>query len=140
MSNSFTFEPEHDKTYKITSAPSEDSDQPGHLPSLISLHCLHEEALGPKLSFERTAKTLIRLGGCTSHLSPQPLWGWGIAAILTFFYAKLWYMLRTAGTFFMVKVLPISRQVNVQLLQPMETKAPQFHCTAGTMMSQTNVT
>ena len=29
------YEPLHDKTNKITSAPSEDSDQPGHPPSLI---------------------------------------------------------------------------------------------------------
>ena len=28
-------------------APSEDSDQPGHPPSLISLRCPHEESLGP---------------------------------------------------------------------------------------------
>ena len=28
-------------------APSEDSDQPGHSPSLISLRCPHEESLGP---------------------------------------------------------------------------------------------
>ena len=28
------------------------TDQPGHLPSLISLHCPHEEALGPWLSCE----------------------------------------------------------------------------------------
>ena len=27
-------------------APSEDSDQPGHLPSPISLCCPHEETLG----------------------------------------------------------------------------------------------
>ena len=45
-------------------APSEDSDQPGHLPSLISLRCPHEETLGPQLPTECTAKTLIRLGGC----------------------------------------------------------------------------
>ena len=45
-------------------APSEDTDEPGHLPSLISLHCLHEEALGPWLSIEHTAKTLIKQGGC----------------------------------------------------------------------------
>ena len=30
-----TFEPPRDKTNKITCAPSEDSDQPGHPPSLI---------------------------------------------------------------------------------------------------------
>ena len=29
-----------------------------------SLRCPHEESLGPKLPIERTAKTLIRLGGC----------------------------------------------------------------------------
>ena len=29
------FEPSHDKTNKITFVPSEDSDQPGHPPSLI---------------------------------------------------------------------------------------------------------
>ena len=45
-------------------APSEDSDQPGHPPSLISLRCPHEETLGAQLPTERTAKTLIRLGGC----------------------------------------------------------------------------
>ena len=28
-------------------ANSEDSDQPGHPPSLISLGCPHEESLGP---------------------------------------------------------------------------------------------
>ena len=58
------YEPSHDKTNKMTCAPSEDSDQPGHPPSLISLHCLHEEAVGPWLPIERLAKTLIRLGGC----------------------------------------------------------------------------
>ena len=29
------FEPPHDKTNKVACAPSEDSDQPGHPPSLI---------------------------------------------------------------------------------------------------------
>ena len=29
-----------------------------------SLHCPHEETLGPQLPIERTAKTLIRQGGC----------------------------------------------------------------------------
>ena len=31
------FEPPHDKPNKMTSVPSEDSDQPGHPPSLISV-------------------------------------------------------------------------------------------------------
>ena len=56
------FEPPRDKTNKMACAPSEDSDQPGHLPNLIrvfavsacasaqsdhSLRCPHEESLGP---------------------------------------------------------------------------------------------
>ena len=42
----------HDKTNKTICAPSEDSDQPGHPPSLISLCCPHEETLGPQLLIE----------------------------------------------------------------------------------------
>ena len=34
-----TFEPQNDKTNTLTCAPSKDSDQHGHPPSLISLHC-----------------------------------------------------------------------------------------------------
>ena len=56
-----TNELEHDETIKMICAPSEDSDQPGHLPSLISLRCLHEETMGHKLPTVCTAKTLIRL-------------------------------------------------------------------------------
>ena len=33
------YEPPHDETNKMTCAPSEDSDQPWHQPSLISLRC-----------------------------------------------------------------------------------------------------
>ena len=40
------YEPPHDKTNKMECAPSEGSDQPGHLPSLISLRCPYEESLG----------------------------------------------------------------------------------------------
>ena len=49
----FIDEPLNDKTNKMTCAPSKDADQPGHPPSLISLSCPHEEALGPWLSLER---------------------------------------------------------------------------------------
>ena len=35
----------------------------------LSLRCLHKESLGPKVHIERTAKTLIRLGGCQTDLS-----------------------------------------------------------------------
>ena len=33
--NENKYEPLHDKTYKMACVPSEDSDQSGHLPSLI---------------------------------------------------------------------------------------------------------
>ena len=42
-----TTESPRDKTNKMACAPSKDSDQPGHPPSLISLRCPHEESLGP---------------------------------------------------------------------------------------------
>ena len=55
-------EPQHDKTNKMTFAPSKDpnaqSDQ--------SLRCSHEGILGPT---EWTVKTLIRLGKCIIHKS-----------------------------------------------------------------------
>ena len=41
--NSLTYvliEPPHDKTNKMICAPSEDSDQPGHLPSLIRVFAM----------------------------------------------------------------------------------------------------
>ena len=46
MSYTIIIKPEHDKTNKIC-ASSEDSDQPGHPPSLISIRCRPQETLGP---------------------------------------------------------------------------------------------
>ena len=57
-------EPPHDKTNKMTWAPSNDSEQPEHPLSLTRVCCPHEEKLGPYLPIDRTVKTLIRLGGC----------------------------------------------------------------------------
>ena len=34
-------EPRHDKTNQVACAPSEDSDQPGHSPSLIRVFAVH---------------------------------------------------------------------------------------------------
>ena len=42
------FESEQDKTNRMTCVPSEDSNQFGRAPSLISLRCPHEGGLGPK--------------------------------------------------------------------------------------------
>ena len=41
VSNIRTFEPPHDKTNKMACVPSEDSDQPGHPPSLIRVVAVH---------------------------------------------------------------------------------------------------
>ena len=48
------YEPQHDKTNKMTCVPSEEGD----------LRCPHGETWGIKLPVERTAKTLISPGGC----------------------------------------------------------------------------
>ena len=43
----------------MTCVSSEDSNQPGDTPSLISLRCLPEEILGPWLPTERKANTRV---------------------------------------------------------------------------------
>ena len=60
-----TFQPPHVKTKTMAYAPSEDSDQPGHLPSLIRVFAVRMKkawVISYSLSAERR---LIRLGGCT---------------------------------------------------------------------------
>ena len=53
------YEPLHDKTNKLTCAPSKDSDHPGHPPSLIIVFavCMTKPWPGPQLPIECTAKT-----------------------------------------------------------------------------------
>ena len=52
-----TYEPQHYKTNKMACGPSEDSDQPGHSPSLIRIFAVRTT----QCFFMRTAKTMIRL-------------------------------------------------------------------------------
>ena len=55
-------EPSHDKTNKMTCAPSEDSDQPRHLPSLIRVFAVRmEKALVLSYPLSRQRR-LVRLG------------------------------------------------------------------------------
>ena len=65
------------------------TDQPEHLPSLISLRCPHEETLGPDLPIERTAKTLIRLA--QSDLSLR----WAHSHFVGFVMKRLRYLEQT---------------------------------------------
>ena len=48
-----TYEPPHDKTNKLTCAPREDSDQPGHPPSLITVRMKQAWVLSYPLSAQR---------------------------------------------------------------------------------------
>ena len=65
-----TFEPPHDKTNKVACAPSQDSDQPGHPPSLIRVLAVHfMDSLRPKASSCGWMPRLIWvLAGCTVFL------------------------------------------------------------------------
>ena len=59
------FKPPHDKTNKMACAPSKDSAQSGHPPSLIRVFTGHmKKALVLSYPLRETAKILIRLGGC----------------------------------------------------------------------------
>ena len=52
-------------TYKMACEPSKDSDQPGHLPSLIRVVAVH--MLNDGVHSELTVTALIRLGGCSGY-------------------------------------------------------------------------
>ena len=66
------FKPELDKISKITFTSRENSDQPRHPPSLISVFAVRlKKALGSQLPIKRSAKTLISLvslGGLGAHV------------------------------------------------------------------------
>ena len=67
-------EPPHDKTNKMAIAPSENTDQPVHPPSLIRVFAVHlKKHWVLRLPIERTTKTLIRLGGSESSLGTKAI-------------------------------------------------------------------
>ena len=59
-------EPPYDKTNKTACAPSEDSDQPGHLPSMIRVPAVRMKKAHVLSCLLSTHRRLIRLGGCPS--------------------------------------------------------------------------
>ena len=81
-----TIEPPHDKTNKMTCASSEDSDQPGHLPSLISLRCPHEESLGDLATHWAHSKDSDQTGQM-----PRLIWvfAWRTVILLVFSWGGL---------------------------------------------------
>ena len=75
---SMIVEPPHDKTNKMTCAPSEDSNTWASAQSDQSLHCPHGETMGPKLSLEcrvnsdqtgRMPRWIRVFTGCTGHFA-----------------------------------------------------------------------
>ena len=67
------------KTNKMRVRPAKTPLNLGAAKSDQSLRCLHEETLGPQLPIERTAKTLMRLGGC-------PDWSESSLSALSFYW------------------------------------------------------
>ena len=57
-------EPAHEKTYKMACAPSEDSDQSGHPPSLIRVFAVRMKKAWVHSYPLDAQRRLIRLGGC----------------------------------------------------------------------------
>ena len=72
-----TLELSHDKSNKIVCAPNEDSDQPGHPPSLIRIFAVRMKKSWVLSYPLHAVNALIRLGGCTgwseSSLGAQSL-------------------------------------------------------------------
>ena len=67
----FIFEPKHDKINKMSCAPSEDSDQPGHPPVWSGLSLSAWRTRGSLASHWAQATTLIRVGWSESSLGAQ---------------------------------------------------------------------
>ena len=70
------FEPAHDKTRKMACAPSEDSDQTGHPPSLIRVFAVRMRTVWVLRYPLSAQQRLIWLGGC-SVWSESSLGAWG---------------------------------------------------------------
>ena len=99
--------PQHDKTSKMTGAPSEESDQPGHLPSLISFCCSHTERLGAELTIKRTRKTLVRLDWANAQIVLSLPWAnrslcW-FCRVLAHFLPLLSHLCVPDTVFFIIK-------------------------------------
>ena len=58
-----SYELPHDKTNKMTGVPSEDSDQPGHPPSLIRVFAVHMKKLGSIAAHTQVILLVLSCGG-----------------------------------------------------------------------------
>ena len=93
------FERAHDKSNKMSCAPSKDSDQPGHLPSLIRVFAVRLKKLWV-LSYPLSSqKRLIRLGGCP---------GWSESSLGTH---AIFLVLSCSNSFFLKKKVLITERI-----------------------------
>ena len=90
------YEPPRDKTNKMACAPSEDSDQPRHPPSLIRVFPVHSWVAKDPSFLHADSEALIRLGGCP---------GWSESSLSA--YAILLFVTRWLILVDFVKGLPL---------------------------------
>ena len=67
------FEPPHDKTNKMICVPSEDSDQPGHLASLVSVFAVRMKKAWV-LSYPLSAQRRLRSDWVDAQADPSLHW------------------------------------------------------------------
>ena len=86
----YSKDPQRYKVYLLTCAPNEDSNQPAHPHSQISLPYPHEEALQPLLSKMRPEKILLILCECTDWPESSMIAYTYLLDFLPYFIGKIW--------------------------------------------------
>ena len=84
------YKPVHDKTNNMTWAPSEDSDQPGHPPSLIRVFTVRRKKPQFLVCQSTQRKSLISLGGSESLLGAKSFSWFCRAEALIMLNIKQW--------------------------------------------------
>ena len=119
-----TFEPPHDKTNKMTFAPSQDSDQPGHPPSQIRVFAVcmtkHWALSYPMSALQR----LIRLGRCPGW--SESLLGTQIILLVLSWKGSFHYLSsEEPGLMFTISIILYSfRSVHTSIHGPLLTGNP----------------
>ena len=118
------FEPWHDKTNKMACAPSRDSDQPGHPPSLIRVFAVRKKKAWV-LSYPFSAlRRLIRLGGCPGW-SESLLGAHAILLVLSWGNSFYFYLL-FLGTALLKIWIYLSCIVRLWIIWALSRKKPVF--------------
>ena len=78
-------EPLHDKTNKMACAPSEDSDQPGHLPSLIRVFAVHMKKAGV-FSYPLSAQRRLWSDWVDAQADLSLFWAYMVMIVFAIFF------------------------------------------------------